>query len=225
MYFTKYMQVNSINNTSFTGIPISEIKVKGKNSIYKLYDISPKDSPFLNRMYDSINLKKNYPGLSEKEYFLWQGLLKTGVENAANSDKKVLLETCDNVPCGILNYIAGPKRYNLSYIVTFPTKPKEKVPCAGQILFNELFKRFIPDSANFIELQAMREAPFSPVTKYLRLGFKMHGGDSISEEMSIGKDGATAALAKQKEFLTSKVLSNQPDEDFDKTLHLIDELA
>ena len=53
----------------------------------------------------------------------------------------------------------------------------------------------------------------------------MHGGDSISEEMSIGKDGAAAALAKQKEFLTSKVLSNQPDEDFDKTLHLIDELA
>ena len=215
------MKVSFRDNVIFKGMPISDIKVLGSKSIYKLYDINPHDANFLEKMYKSINLKKMMPKMHEGDIFIWDSMLKSAIDCSKNSYRKAFLETCDNIPCGILNYTAFDTFYHLNYVVTFPTKPQNRVPYAGQILFNELFQRFIPEKdVTKIEMQALRNSPFDPISKYLKLGFWQCGGDNFSEVMKINKEKASAALKKQSEYLTSTPLSNQANVDLNKVIDL-----
>ena len=216
-----HMKVSFRDNINFEGIPISDIKVLGNKSKYKLYDIDHHDTLFLNKMYESVNLEKLMPKMHESDIFIWNSLLKSAIDCSKNSYRKTFLETCDNVPCGILNYTEFDTFYHLNYVVTFPTKPENRVPYAGQILFNELFQRFLPEKdVTKIEMQALRNSPFNPISKYLKLGFWQCGGDNYSEGMKINKAKALNTLNKQSEYLTSTPLANQTNTDLCKVIDL-----
>lgn len=214
------MKVSNIDNTKFCGIPISTVKVKNVNSSYKLYDIETEaDLNFLQKISNILDLSKLMPGLREIDYIIWERLFGSAVESAKNPWNSVYLEACDNVPCGIMNYFHRNNVYHINYVVTFPDKPGHRVPCGGQILFNELFKRFIKSDAGKIKLQALKESPFDPIMKYLKMGFKMLGGDNYSEAMHLNRVNALETYRKQSEYIFSEPLINQKDIDLENTLN------
>ena len=202
------MKINPVNNVNHKGIPIADIKVKGIDSCYKLYKVNYADKEFLEKMYLSIDLKKLMPKMSQRDYVLWDEIIKNAISLSKSKDTKTIFETSDNKPCGIMNYKEICNRYHVSYVATFPTEEKKRIPCAGQILFNELFKRFTQSDKDRIELSAIREAPFDPISVYLKLGFRMSGGDDYCEYMGINKNNAAGILLKQNDFITYNPIKN-----------------
>ena len=210
-----------ISNTNFKGIPIAEIKVKGINSCYKLYEINESDKDFLKKLYNSVDLKKLMPNLHEYDYINWDGILSEAINQACYKGRKTFIETCDNKPCGVINFSKSKfNTYYLNYIATFPTEPKKRVPCASQILLNQLFKTVINSNRQGIDLSALKYAPFSPISVYSGLGFKFRGGDNWTEDMAIGREGILDALYGQKKFLDVKPVENQKNIDLGNVIDL-----
>ena len=198
------MRINNINSTQFKAIPISKIKVNGIEKPYKLYEITKKDNDFLEGLYDSINLKELMPGLNENDYCVWDGIIESAIQVTNKGGRKTLLETCDDKPCGLINYSKFCDKFHVNYIATFPTEPSKKVPFAGQILFNEVFKRLLDSCIDVIELKALRSSPFSPITKYSKLGFKPLGGTDYYERMKIYRSEIESAINMQEKFFTAE---------------------
>ncbi len=190
------------DNINFKGVPIADVKVKGINSCYRLYKINKQDDTFLYQLRNSIDLKKLMPNLNEDEYMCWGGIIEESILHANFSKRESLLETCDNKPCGIINFSKSSfDSYYLDYIVTFPIEVGKRVKCAGQILLNYLFQTVLDTNNNGIDLLALKYTPFNPISVYSKLGFWFDGGDNYTEDMSIGREGIKNALKKQKEFL------------------------
>ena len=203
------MRVSPVSNVSTKGIQIADIKIKGIDNSYKLYSVNFKDRNFLNKMYKAVNLRKLMPGLYEYDYIIWDEILHTAIQKSKAAYANSILGVCNNKPCGILNYTDSYKMYNLNYVATFPTESKKRVPCAGQILLNELLNRFIQSDKKRIELCAVKDSPFSPVTTYSQLGFSMDGGDNYNEFMSITRERANQTLLKQDEYIISVPVKNK----------------
>lgn len=214
------MKVSSVQSPNFQGIPVTEASIAGLKSKYKLYEVTSSDAQFLTDLYNSVNLKELMPNMSEHHYYLWDGFLKYALEFPIDNMKKILIETCDNIPCGVMKYLDGAKMFHVDYVVTFPDKPEHRVPYAGQVLFNELFRRFMNSDAQKIELSASRNAPFSPVSKYLKLGFSMLGGDEFSELMRINRERVAQSIDRQKKFLSALELNYPKDVNLSKIISL-----
>ena len=220
LWFNNVVKTNPINNISYQGIPIASYKVCEEKACYKLYDINHKDKDFLYKMYDAIKLPKLMKNLEEYDYTLWDEMIKNAIRLTNTAGHKSLLETYNNIPCGIMNYKDVGNKYHLNYVATFPIEVNKRVPCAGQILFNELLNRFTQSDKNRIELSAIRTAPFDPISTYLKLGFKMEGGSEYNEYMGINKERAARALLNQENFITKAPIKNKENIDLDKELKL-----
>ncbi len=214
------MKVNPVNSVNTKALPIADIKVKGVDSSYKLFSVNFHDRDFLEKMYKAIDLKKLMPGLYDYDYMVWDEILHNAVNFSKSAFSRSILGVCDNKPCGILNYKEYGVNYHLNYIATFPAEPEKRVPCAGQILFNEFFNRFIHSNKRKIELCAVKNSPFSPIAIYKKLGFSMDGGDGYNEDMSITRDRALKTLEKQSKFLTYTQSENSKKVDLDGMLNL-----
>jgi len=214
------MKVETVRQINFTGIPVSRVSVKGISNKYGIYDITPADSAFLKDMYNNTDLSKLMPKMNKRYLEVWNQLLEFAVKTANYSGKKAFIGTCNNKPCGILNYSDLGSKFNLNYVVTFPDKVEHRVPYAGQILFNELFGRFIKSNAQKIDLEALIDSPFNPVMKYKKLGFGSVGGDGFYEWMRIYKSRAQDILAKQSMYISSERIINPKDVDLSKVLAL-----
>jgi len=214
------MKISSVQQTSFCGIPISDISIIGSKAKYKLYNVSDRDAKFLSDMYDSVKLEKLMPNLSDLEYYLWDSILQSAIDVSKLPLKRAFIETYNNIPCGVMCYSTQGKNMHVNFVVTFPDKVSHRVPCAGQILFNELFRRFIISDSQKIELNASRYSPFDPVSKYLKLGFSMLGGDNYSEVMRIRKENVLNTLEKQKQFINVTPLYPTKEVDLSKIILL-----
>jgi len=214
------MKINPINKTNFKAFPVADVKVKGIDSCYKLYKINNTDKVFLSDMYKSVKLRKLNPNLPDYQYLLWDNVLSNAINCPTDVNRETILEACNDFPCGIMNYRSGKSSIHLSCITTFPIIPEKKVPYAGQILFNKLFKEFLNSDKPIMELLALKYSPFNPVSKYLSLGFKMKGGDDSTEVMNIKKDKAKEIYEKQKEFIFSNEIKNKTEVDLFKVLNL-----
>ena len=209
------------NNVNFKAIPVANVKVKGINSCYKLYKVNQSDKNFFEKLYYSMDLKKLMPNLQEHEYMCWSGILDNAIHHVNYSSKDSFLETCNNKPCGIINFSENKSNnYYLDYIVTFPAEIGKRVPCAGQILLNYLFKTVLKSNGEKIELSALKYTPFSPISVYSKLGFKFKGGDAYTEDMSINREGIRQAFEKQQEFLELTLLKNQENVDLGNVINL-----
>ena len=214
------MKINPINNLSLKGVPIADIKVKGIDASYRLYSINHKDEDFLKRMYESADLKKLMPNLTDYDYIVWNEVFENAIKLSKIDTNRSILETYNNKPCGIMTYAEKVNNYHLKYVTTIPAATKKRVPAAGQILFNELFQRFVNSDKKNIELSAIRYAPFSPISTYLKLGFGMNGGGDFCEDMKINKDRALKTLVKQNNFITYTKNKEGKNIDLNKELSL-----
>ena len=214
------MQINPVSNINHKGIPIADIKINGGDACYKLFSVNHKDKTFLEKMYDSVDLRKLMPKMPDYYHVVWDEVLRNAVRLTHSSGTKSVLETYNNTPCGILNYKEVNNKYHVNYVATFPTDAGKRIPCAGQILFYELFNRFINSDKQFIRLSAIKISPFDPIIKYLRLGFKMRGGDNYCEIMGINRERALETLSKQKKFIEYKSIENTQFVDLNKEIKL-----
>ena len=212
------MKIAPVTKQHFGAIPLSEIKINNSDSNYKLYEITPNDEKFLDNLSDNLDLGKLMPKMSYEEIFVWKDLINSAIRKSKNYSTKTILETYNDVPCGILNY-SDNKHFKVNYVATFPDKKNHRVPYAGQILFNELFKRFIDGMHTRIELEALRIGPFSPISTYLKLGFGMCGGNSLLEKMVASREKVLTTLAKQDQFIISNVIKNKEEVDLGKITH------
>lgn len=222
------MKINSIQNTysrstNFGAIPVAEIKAKGQDSVYKLYKLEESDRDFLEKMSEKIDVKNLKSGLDEYDYLVWDKLIKGAIRTSFDEGKTAYLETVDNAPCGIMNYqkirntqTNQPYAYHLDYITTLPKAKDEKTPYAGQILFHELFKQFIDEKQTYISLEAPNNSPFSPIAKYLNLGFNITGGTDYAETLRIYENNVKKTYKKQQEFLTFDRFEKSESVDLDE---------
>lgn len=214
------MQISPVNNINIKGIPVANIKVKGFDASYALYNINYKDKHFLDNLYKSLNLKKLMPHMAESYCTIWNEIINNAIKLSKSISKKSILETHNNIPCGILSYTDIENKYYLNYIATFPTEIGKRVPAAGQILFFEIFNRFIKSDKTNIELSALRQAPFNPISTYLELGFDMKGGNDYNELMRINKNRAAETLLEQKKYINYIQIQNPEYIDLNKHLKL-----
>ena len=66
---TGYKKIN--NATAFKGLPVAKIRLKNLPACDEItiIQLSKEDLPFLNKMFEKINLEKMYPNLPEKKDF------------------------------------------------------------------------------------------------------------------------------------------------------------
>lgn len=126
------MNVHPVSNANFRAVPFAEYKVKEINSCYKLYKINSSDIDFLYDMYERTDLTVLMPKLEEHEYMNWSGLLESAIDSAKNTFRKTFFETCDDKPCGIMNFSKVNDNCSLNYIVTFPVEPEKKCRLRGK---------------------------------------------------------------------------------------------
>jgi len=214
------VKIHSVCNNNFKGVPIADIKVKGFDACYKLYDVNALDYDFLNKMYSSVNVKKLMPNMTQEDHVMWDMVIRHAIKLSKYAENHSILEAIDNKPCGIMSYKNLNGKYHVSYVATFPTEENKRVPFAGQILFNELLNRFVKSDFKRIELSAIKDAPFNPISKYLKLGFRALGGDEFSEFMRLTKARALKTLNKQSKFFVSDRIKKNKFVDLNDELEL-----
>ena len=225
------MKINSTQNTynrstNFGAIPVADIKVKNNKtgeelqSVYKLYKLEESDRDFLEKLYETVDVRKMYPNLTENEHFIWDGSLKRAIETSLDERRTAYLETCDGIPCGIMNFTKEPLKKKNSYILdriaTFPIEKGKRVKYAGQILYHELYTQFLNDNKNNIFVVSPRHSPFSPIANYVRMGFNLMGGTEATENLRITKESVQKIHKKQQEFLTFDRFEKSESVDLDE---------
>lgn len=192
----------------------ARVKLNGSVANYDLYKMTAKDSDFLKKLAENIDLPRLWPGLKETDYQFWMKVLK-GMLDKASSMESVLI-TKDGIPCGGINYkVDSYNKCNIGYRVTWPVDSGKKAPCAGKILYMQLFKKCLDEGVNSIKTVVCRYGPFSAVAKCCHLGFGMNGGDSYSEIMSISKKGMRNTLDKFQDIIEITPVSESEQKDSD----------
>ena len=206
---------------AFGAIPVSKIHINTPlaKQVYKLYELAKEDSEVMENLSKHINLELLLPNLKVSDYILYNSIIKDALRIAAGeSGKSLLLATEGGKPCGILNYNGNTYKYFVSTVATWPVEQNKKLPYPCKALMSELFDRFINSDNHSIELYALRESVGNPITKYLQMGFRMFGGDNITETMRIAKEDAVKSLEKFKSIMKREPLSNQKNVDLSKEL-------
>lgn len=220
------MQTQPVSNIQFKGIPLSKVKImtdKGEAAKYTLYKAIHGDEPFLEDIYLHTNVMNRYKKLTQDEYKTWDCILMYGLNQMLGNNKFTLL-IADNkkCPCGFLNYTEYPQKLVVNYAATWPNKENERGIMAGKTLFRELFDIFVNDrTRKTIELEALRLAPFSPVTKYRELGFYSVGGSNWQESMKISNLRALETIEKFKDKILRREIKKEINVDFNETLHIV----
>ena len=213
------MQIQPVNNISFKAIPLSKVKIITDGKVgaeYTLYKAIHHDEPFLEELYNRTNIMKRYKNLSQTEYQIWDGIMSYGLNQMLGNDKYTLL-IADKLkrPCGFLNYTEYPEKIKVNYAATWPNKQNERGIMAGKALFTELFTIFLKDiKRKTITLEALRFAPFSPVSKYMELGFKMCGGSEWQETMRISDIGVSKSIEKFKQMIVREEIKKETNINF-----------
>ena len=226
------MQIQKINYTKFEGLPLSRIKAttKEKTAEYTLYKVFPKDCDFLNDVYNNIDLTKRMPGLAHNKYFIWNQVIKLGLcGSLGKANTTILIANKHKNPCGFLNFTEYDKKYQVNYVATWPVIPKVKEFMAGKVLFAELFNSFVKSNNTLIELEALRNAPFDPISKYMELGFRFCGGSNYQEtpwlnlpiKMRINKDNVLKITEKLKKNIQRQEIPNPQEIDLYKKLNIV----
>jgi hypothetical protein len=213
------MKVENVNSPSFRALPVSNIKLKGLNSNYKLFECTKEDSKFLEDLAFNMNLKKFMPNLPSWQLELWGAILRHSI--ILEDTNKILVAACDNVPCGIINYFPSDEYYRLNYLVALPVKTGYRAPLSGQVMCNELFRRFLKSDAPKIELTALHNTPFDPISKYRKMGFFPVCEDGYSSFMRGWRDEITKTFEEQNYYISAEHIENPQDVDLGKELSVL----
>lgn len=180
------------NNLAFTALPLARTRTCVNNTVTELsvYMLTKKDLHFIKKLPEKIEMDKNFPGLSESAYKRWHEMLEIAADKAALADRKTLLVTKNDIPCGIMTFKSGKNIFEIDAVCTWAIEMCKKVPFAGKVLFNELFKIFEKSKARRIILQAITDGPFPTEPVYKKLGFiptGSEGSNKINMEFSVSR--------------------------------------
>ena len=217
------MKTQPVSNIQFKALPLSNVKIITNGSEaarYTLYKAAHSDEPFLEEIAQRTNIMKRYTKLTGNEYQSWYDVMIRGLYQSLDSNTHtILLANSNNNPCGFLNYTEKPLKFEVNYVSTWPVIPNQRGIMAGKTLFYELFNIFKKGpERNSITLEALTDGAFSPVSKYLELGFKLLGGPNGKENMKISDAGVSISLDKFKSKILRTEIENSKD------INLYDEL-
>lgn len=173
----------------------------GEKVNLNLYRITSNDKPFLTKLLNDLDVRKLHDGFNEKDYTQWNEIIQSAIAGCISS-KNGLLVAKDNTPCGILCYSDMYKNRHVRDVATWPADKNQKVPFAAKTLFLQLFKETLDSSIFGISLNAIKGSEFTPINKYISLGFSPLGGEYPNLEfMKILKPKLASSIDKLQEFI------------------------
>jgi len=198
---------------TFTAIHIANTKnyIKNIETPIEIYELSEFDTSFLKSLRKQVNLKELMPGIDENKLNVWENIFHIAVNQVTGRRKTVLMAVHNNQPCGLMAYTQKPLKYEVNTICTWPTEQGKKVPNAGKTLFYMLFKDFIKNNANSIDLDAVTNGPFNAVSKYMKLGFKQRGGENDIIAMRATRERIIDTFQKLNEVIKSDIQINNSE--------------
>lgn len=212
------------SSPQFKGINIAKSTNLIKNTETKidLYQITPNDRTFLNKLRNTIKMNELMPNsrITESEFFVWQKVFKLAIDKALNKNSKCIIAAKDKKPCGIITFQTGENKYNLDCICTWPIEKGKKVILAGQTLLKQMFSDFLENKAILIDLSAIVNGPFDTVSIYSRLGFKQIGGENNLVAMRTDRERTEKVMEKLNSIIKTSSTSNKREIDLLKTLEL-----
>ncbi len=219
------MQIQKTNTFSpnFQAIHIANTRnyLKSTETTIKLYSLDAKnDKTFLKSLPQRIKMEKLMPDLSTPEYDRWNEMLEYAVDNALLDDRKTILASVDNKPCGLLVFLPGKSKFHLDCICTWPVDFGKKVQLAGTTLFKQLFEIFQKSKANKIKLEAITNGPYDTVSKYKKLGFIECGGEGHEIYMETTAPKVKNTLKRLDNLIFTEEIANSPKENLLDTLDL-----
>lgn len=155
---TGYKKIN--NATAFKGLPVAKIRLKNLPACDEItiIQLSKEDLPFLNNMFEKINLEKMYPNLPEKKDFdKWKDMIFGAISNI-EFGAKGFLAARKNKPCAILSFsdIDSNQGFYIDHAASWPLAPNEGTKGAGKSIFrhilgkgaeeNKKLARLVPDT-------------------------------------------------------------------------------
>ena len=200
------MKINSYKNynPAFGAIKIAETKnyLKRIETPIIVYELTQKDIAFLNHL-KKLKMKELMPGanLFDYMYEIWQEIFNIAVEQAKSKSHVSLLGVFNNRPCSILNFSKQKGEYKINTICSWPAESDKKVTFAGKTLFSILFKDFLKNNGTHIDIDAVTNAPFNGVSKYMSLGFRQRGGENYILAMRAEKDSIEKTSKILDEFI------------------------
>lgn len=214
------MRVNTIHNQSFKGIPVADVSIFSKNITKKakLYQLTQNDKNFIEHLYWAVDVAELMPGFKDFQYGLWDEIIRHGLDSGLFKGGCSILEVQDNRPCGVLNYSKIRDFHNLNFIATWPLKKGEKAPFAGKVLIKEFLERVLKTGSEKIELEALRFGHFDCISKYLKLGFKLAGGDNYQETMVMKRENIPKSIEMLDENISFDRIDSNKEEDLFKFL-------
>jgi len=220
------MRINEFGNPiNFSGVPAGiycAAARDGSETVLKLYRTTGKDNYFMSQLAKDIDVSKLRDGFTQREYDVWNDVIKCGLIGCCGTKRGYLL-TKDNVPCGVMRYQPMQNRIFVQDVATWGVEKNKKVPFAGKVLFMQLFSDFMAGISPLsrIELCALKEAPYTPVFRYMKLGFKSCGGSSpCYDDMRILKSGIEKSLNELKSMIKFIPEINPKEVDLNKILKI-----
>jgi len=209
LYFTRFIMGMEV---SFKAKYIAATKNTYKKAATKidLYELTPKDRPFLEHLQNDID----FGGLNmcEFEQKRWAKVLNYGIENAKCKDYKSYLAMHSNKPCGLLTAQENGSSLYLDCICDIPQKGK-RVNYTGSTLFLQLFKLAEELKSKTVDLFAVIDGPIDVVSKYKSKGFKVNGTDGNYFKMSCNKYNIKEQINELSGEIEYKPIKNHHDID------------
>ena len=223
------MKINSINENNyrqnFGAIKVARARITtdAGTKLYHLYNLERHDQDFLRNLYNKIDVEKRYPGLSDTEYSLWDYVLDVGLRGYYDNRirKGLLLANQDKIPCGVMKYEDNKAKANIKYFATWPIEVSQRVPLAGKTLMLEFFRQILDNpGTRIVELNALKYSAFSPISKYMEMGFKMVGGTDGNQLMHLKLENIPAVIEKFKNKIKIMPLTEPRKVLIDKDLNI-----
>lgn len=225
--------INKITPVSFGARHVSSISVNLGSVMnrYRIYELNKGDDEFVQKLVQAVDLKKLMPTISDSHLLnVWNSIFKAAVTQSndflGKGVKNYLLVNGGNKPCGamsIFKYLNSIyDKYKLRYICTWPTSVGHREPYAGKSLILSLFNKILGNDnpSSKIELEALNNGLFSPVSKYLEMGFSISGGDNHTTDMRILRNKMPKIIEKFKDILTVERVKEPEDVDLSQVLDI-----
>lgn len=205
-------------NTAFKARLIAKARVKANNQLIDLYALNSSDVNFAKKLSSTIDLKKQYPNLSNYEDFdAWTNIIKNGLLKVGSSD--VVLACYNKKPCGIMSFHKNDNQIILSNLAKWRAMPNEDVSHVGKILMHHLFDCGHKNNSLNISLYSSFATPRGKSCKdfYSKLGFRR----SINNSMNLLGVDYSAKAKELEKYFDYKKIKNAPNINLEETFSSI----
>ncbi|DAB21046.1 TPA: hypothetical protein CPT85_08585 [Candidatus Gastranaerophilales bacterium HUM_21] len=222
---TGYKKIN--NATAFKGLPVAKIRLKNLPACDEItiIQLSKEDLPFLNKMFEKINLEKMYPNLPEKKDFnKWKDMIFGAISNI-EFGAKGFLAARKNKPCAILSFsdINSNQGFYIDHAASWPLAPNEGTKGAGKSIFRHILGKGAEENKKLARLVPDKLTPRGKNCNdfYKEIGFskneKYFTTEITANEQTNGFKQSCEKLDKVMEY---KKITDGTDTDLNSALNL-----